>query len=217
MRWRIFAVLGLGRFGSSVARELSEIGYEVVAVDKDSERVQDVADVVVQAVQADTTDERALEKMGIKNVDVAIVSIGQDVQASILTTLQLKSMGVKKVWAKAQNELHGRVLEKVGADRVVYPERDMGVRVAHSLVSVNLLDYIEVAPDYSIAETIVPQRFANKTLGEIDLRKNYGINVLVVKRGEGLNISPGATDMLMEGDVLIVIGPRNQLDRLQVD
>jgi len=217
VRWRIFAVLGLGRFGSSVARELSEIGYEVVAVDKDSERVQDVADVVVQAVQADTTDERALEKMGIKNVDVAIVSIGQDVQASILTTLQLKSMGVKKVWAKAQNELHGRVLEKVGADRVVYPERDMGVRVAHSLVSVNLLDYIEVAPDYSIAETIVPQRFANKTLGEIDLRKNYGINVLVVKRGEGLNISPGATDMLMEGDVLIVIGPRNQLDRLQVD
>ncbi|MDD2628862.1 MAG: TrkA family potassium uptake protein [Limnochordia bacterium] len=217
MRRRIFAVLGLGRFGSSVARELSEIGYEVVAVDKDSERVQDVADVVVQAVQADTTDERALEKMGIKNVDVAIVSIGQDVQASILTTLQLKSMGVKKVWAKAQNELHGRVLEKVGADRVVYPERDMGVRVAHSLVSVNLLDYIEVAPDYSIAETIVPQRFANKTLGEIDLRKNYGINVLVVKRGEGLNISPGATDMLMEGDVLIVIGPRNQLDRLQVD
>jgi trk system potassium uptake protein TrkA len=217
VRRRIFAVLGLGRFGSSVARELSEIGYEVVAVDKDSERVQDVADVVVQAVQADTTDERALEKMGIKNVDVAIVSIGQDVQASILTTLQLKSMGVKKVWAKAQNELHGRVLEKVGADRVVYPERDMGVRVAHSLVSVNLLDYIEVAPDYSIAETIVPQRFANKTLGEIDLRKNYGINVLVVKRGEGLNISPGATDMLMEGDVLIVIGPRNQLDRLQVD
>lgn len=217
MRWRIFAVLGLGRFGSSVARELSEIGYEVVAVDKDSERVQDVADVVVQAVQADTTDERALEKIGIKNVDVAIVSIGQDVQASILTTLQLKSMGVKRVWAKAQNELHGRVLEKVGADRVVYPERDMGVRVAHSLVSVNLLDYIEVAPDYSIAETIVPQRFANKTLGEIDLRKNYGINVLVVKRGEGLNISPGATDMLMEGDVLIVIGPRDQLDRLQVD
>lgn len=217
MRRRIFAVLGLGRFGSSVARELSEIGYEVVAVDKDSERVQDVTDVVVQAVQADTTDERALEKIGIKNVDVAIVSIGQDVQASILTTLQLKSMGVKKVWAKAQNELHGRVLDKVGADRVVYPERDMGVRVAHSLVSVNLLDYIEVAPDYSIAETIVPQRFANKTLGEIDLRKNYGINVLVVKRGEGLNISPGATDMLMEGDVLIVIGPRNQLDRLQVD
>ncbi|HHV43369.1 MAG TPA: TrkA family potassium uptake protein [Firmicutes bacterium] len=212
-----FAVLGLGRFGTSVAQELSERGYEVIAVDKDPERVANIADRVVKAVEADTTDERALDAIGVRNVDVAIVAIGQDIQASILTTLLLKNIGVQRVWAKAQNHLHGTVLEKVGADRVVFPERDMGVRVAQALVSVNLLDYMEIAPEYHIAETIVPPRFDNKTLGEIDLRKKYGITVLVVKRGDEVNISPGGTDRLFAGDILVVIGSRKQLERFQRD
>lgn len=210
-----FAVIGLGRFGSSVARTLAQAGAEVLAIDSEEERVQELAPIVTHAVQADATDEEALKALGVRNVDVAVVSIGQDMQASIMATLILKELGVKTIVAKALNDLHGKVLAKVGADRVVYPERDMGMRVAHSLISGNFLDYIELAPDYSIVELVAGPEFHHKTLRELGLRARYGINIMAIKRGEEIKVSPGAEDMILEGDVLVAMGEDRQLEKLQ--
>lgn len=212
---KLFAVIGLGRFGSSVAKTLSAMGYEVMAVDNDEMRVQEISHVVTHAVQADATDEDAMRALGVRNADCAVVSIGQNIQASILSTLLLKGLGVPYVAAKAQNELHGRVLDKVGADRVIYPERDMGVRVARNLVSSNLLDYLELSPDYSILETVASQRVVGKTLGELNLRARHGISIIAIRRGSDINLSPGADDVILEGDTLVMMGRIDQLDKLQ--
>src|SRR5690349_13447605 len=144
MKANQFVIVGLGRFGSSIGRELIELGYEVLGVDRDEEKVQELATVLTHTVVADATEEEVLRSIGARNFDCGVVAIGDDIQASILATILLKELGVKKVVAKAVSELHGRVLERMGVDRVIYPERDMGVRLAHQLVSPNLLDYIEI-------------------------------------------------------------------------
>jgi len=211
-----FAVIGLGRFGSSVAAALAKLGYEVLAVDANEERVQEMADVVTQAIAADTTDEEALRAIGVRNFDVAVVAIGQDIQSSILTTLILKELGVPYIVAKAQNELHGKVLGKIGADKVVYPERDMGLRVAHHLISPNILDHIELTPEYSIVEMQVSSEMAGKTLRELDIRAKYHCNVLAVKRENGeMNITPRADEPLLLTDVLVIVGRNDQLNKLE--
>jgi len=211
-----FAVIGLGRFGSSVAATLAKLGYEVLAVDANEERVQEMADLVTQAVAADTTDEDALKAIGVRNFDVAVVAIGQDIQSSILTTLILKELGVPYIVAKAQNELHGKVLSKIGADKVVYPERDMGLRVAHHLISPNILDHIELTPEYSIVEMQVSSEMAGKTLRELDIRAKFHCNVLAVKREDGqMNITPRADEPLLLTDVLVIVGRNDQLNRLE--
>ncbi|MGQ9825271.1 MAG: potassium channel family protein [Desulfotomaculales bacterium] len=201
-----FAVIGLGRFGSSVARTLAQMGYEVLAVDSDDEKVNAVSDEVTYAVQVDAMEEEALKSLGLRNFDVVIVAIGHEVKASILVTVMLKEMGVSKVVAKANDELHGKVLQKVGADVVVFPERDMGVRLAHALVSRNIIDQIRLSSEYSIAEIVVPARFVGKTLEDSALRKKYGVTVLAIRRNEGIIVSPGAGEVLLEGDVLVIIG-----------
>lgn len=213
---RQFAVIGLGRFGTSVAETLTHLGHQVLAIDKDEEKVQHLVGTVTHAVQADVTDETALKALGIRNVDVAVVAIGQDMGSSILATLVLKGLGVKHVIAKAHSELHGKVLEKVGADRVIYPERDMGVRVANNLVSSNILDYIELSPDYGIVETVTPKAFIGKTLRELNLRAKYGINVVAIKgKDEKIRVSPGADDRIQEGDIIVAIGSTETLNRLK--
>ncbi|MGB9904864.1 MAG: potassium channel family protein, partial [Desulfotomaculales bacterium] len=161
---------------------------------------------VTYAVQVDAMEEEALKSLGLRNFDVVIVAIGQEVKASILVTVMLKEMGVSKVVAKANDELHGKVLQKVGADVVVFPERDMGVRLAHALVSRNIIDQIRLSPEYSIAEIVVPARFVGKTLEDSALRKKYGVTVLAIRRNEGIIVSPGAGEVLLEGDVLVIIG-----------
>lgn len=163
MKTQQFAVIGLGRFGSSLAQELMELGYEVLGIDKNEEVVEDISELVTHAVVADATDEEVLRSLGIRNFDCCIVAIGDDIQTSILTAILLKELGVKTVVAKAISVLHGRALDKLGIDRVVYPERDMGIRVAHQLVTPNLLDYIELSNDYSIVEMKVPACLHNKT------------------------------------------------------
>lgn len=210
-----FAVIGLGRFGSSVARTLYSMGYDVLAVDSDEAKVQEMADEVTHAVQADATDEEVLKSLGIRNFDVAVVSIGTDVQASIMATLVLKELGVPYIVAKALNVLHGKVLEKIGADRVVYPERDMGIRVANNLVSANMLDYIELAPGYSIVEFVASREFVGKTLRQLGFRAKYGINIMAIKRGDEIQVSPGAEDKVQENDILIAMGPDEQLEALE--
>jgi len=210
-----YVVIGLGRFGTSVATSLYKMGYEVLALDSSEEKIQAIVNDVTHAVVADATDEAALKALGLGNCDVVVVAIGQDMQASILATLVLKASGVKRVVAKAQNDLHGKVLEKVGADQVIYPERDMGVRVANNLVSTNVLDHIELSEEHTIAEVLVPESFFSKTLGQLNLRARYGLNVLAIKRNEQILISPTADDYLLKGDIIIVLGEKDRLARFQ--
>ncbi|MEW6573519.1 MAG: TrkA family potassium uptake protein [Bacillota bacterium] len=210
-----FAVIGLGRFGTSVAETLTRMGYDVLAADVNGDKVNAVMDVVTHAVQVDALDEHSLKSLGIRNFDVVIVAIGEDVQANILVTVMLKEMGVKTVVAKARTELHGRVLAKVGADKVVFPERDMGVRVARALVAANIVDQIELSPDYSIMELIAPEEFVGKSIGESAIRMKYGVTVLAIRRGQDILISPGARHAIEEGDILVVVGRNDRLSRLE--
>lgn len=210
-----FAVIGLGRFGSSVATYLAKMGYDVLAVDESEERVQDVAHLVTHAVSADSTDEEALRALGIRNFDVVVVAIGQDIQSSILTTLILKDLGVPSIVVKAQSELHGKVLNKIGADKVIFPERDMGLRVAHHLISPNVLEHIELSPDFSIVEMKIPAVMVDKNLKQLDIRAKYNCNVLAVKRNEQMDITPSADEPLKAGDVLVIVGRNDQLTRLE--
>ncbi|WP_040952883.1 potassium channel family protein [Gorillibacterium massiliense] len=210
-----FAVIGMGRFGSSVAQSLCKFGYDVLAVDGDEHRIQEVSQYVTHAVQADTTDENALRALGIRNFDVVVVAIGADVQASILTSLILKDIGVKTLIVKAQDELQGKVLQKIGADKVIFPERDMGQRVAHGLISPNILDYIELSDDYSIVELNASSRLVGQSLRTLDIRAKFGCNVMAIKHGGKMNITPNADDLIREGDVLVVVGRNSDLSKFE--
>lgn len=210
-----FAVIGLGRFGTSVAKTLYALGNDVLAVDSDEDMVQNISDSVTHSVQADGTDENSLRSLGIRNFDVAVVTIGSDLQASVMATLLLKELGVKYIIAKANNELHAKVLYKIGADRVVLPERDMGVRVAHNLVSSNILDYIELSPDYSIAEMVSPKDWHGKNLKQLSVRANYGINVVAIKKDNDINVAPNAEDIIEPGDIVVAIGGAEELSKLE--
>lgn len=210
-----FVVIGCGRFGKSVANKLTELGSEVMVVDRNEEIIQSMSDVVTYAVQADATDENALKSLGIRNFDVAVVTIGGDIQSSILVTLMIKELGVKHIVAKAQNSLHAKVLYRIGADRVVFPEREMGARIAKNLVSDNILDYIELAPDYSIVEVIALEEWVGKSLKELNIRAKYGINVMAVKNGLDINIAVSAEEIIKEGDILVVIGHNDDLDKIE--
>ena len=168
---------------------------------------------VTHAVQGDSTNERP-QTLGITNFDVVVVAIGVDLQASILTSLILKDLGVKYIIAKAQNALHGKVLEKIGVDRVVFPEKDMGIRIARQLAAYNVLDCIDLSPDYSVTEFIAPKKMEGKSLGELGLRARYGINVIAIRSGEKINISPLADYMISKGDLLIALGENKVMEKL---
>lgn len=215
MKSKQFAVIGMGRFGSSVAKSLYNLGYEVLAIDASEQRMQDISGMVTHAVQADSTDEEALRALGIRNFDVVVVAIGQDIQSSILTTLILKDMGVPTLVVKAQNELHGKVLTKIGADKVIFPERDMGLRVAHHLISPNILDFIELSDDYSIIEIRASSSMIGKNLRQLDIRAKYGCNVMALKSGSHMNISPNAEDTIRQEDILVVVGENDKLAQLE--
>jgi trk system potassium uptake protein TrkA len=210
---KTFAVIGLGRFGTSLAITLCRMGHEVLAIDEDEKKVEEIIEFVTHAVQADAKDEQALKELDIKNFDAVIVSIGKE--ASIWVTVMLKEMGVKKVIAKAQTELHGKVLSRVGADKVVFPERDMGERVARALVSDNIMEQITLSPEHSIIEMIAPPKFIGKTLQDIALGREFGVTVLAIRRGKEILISPNAKTEIIEGDLLVIIGRNEQLEKME--
>ena len=210
-----FAVIGLGRFGGSICQELCEEGMDVLAIDKDPDRVNEFKDIASHAVIADTTDEQALKELGIKNVEHVIVAIGDHIQNSILTTLMLKELGIKKVTAKAQNDYHEKILKKIGADFVVHPERDMGRRLAHSIMSSNVLDYLELSDEHSIVEIKAGEKMIGKSLVDLDIRAKYGCNVVAIKRGKDIDVSPTPTDSIEADDILIVIGSDNDISRFE--
>lgn len=209
-----YLVIGLGKFGMSVAKTLYALGNDVMAIDSDENTVQEISDSVTHSVQVDATDEAALRSLGIRNFDVAVIAIGSDIQSSVMITLLVKELGIKYIIAKALSELHAKVLYKIGADRVILPEKDMGVRVAHNLVSTNILDYIEVSPDYSIAEIISLPEWKGYTLRELNIRAKHGINVMAIKRLNDINITPGAEDVIQEGDIIVAIGTSEDLSKL---
>ncbi|MFD2670642.1 potassium channel family protein [Marinicrinis sediminis] len=215
MKYSQFAVIGLGRFGSNLANELVEAGYEVMGIDKNPDKVDDLSDHLTFTVAADTTDDEVLKELGVRNFDCVIVAIGNDIQASIMTAILLKDLGVKTVVAKALGELHGRVLEKIGVDRVIYPEKDMAVRVAHQLVQPNILDFIELSKNYTIAELSAPSRISGKTLGELDTRAKFGCSVVALHKKDDIIVAPSANDVVEEADIMVLIGTIQQIEKLE--
>lgn len=225
---RQFAVIGLGRFGASVAKTLSDKKHQVLAIDADETIVQSLSDSVTQAVCLDATDQKALKAVGIESVDVAVCAIGNDLKASALVTLNLKEIGIKEIVCKAQDEKQKILLERIGATRVVLPEREMGVRVANSLMASKVIEHIELSDDSSIAELIPPKEFVGKSLRDIDVRAKYGLNVIGIKKkvksvskkgeiceAEKINMSPKAEDIIAENDILVVLGSNEYIDKFK--
>ena len=213
-RRRQVAVLGLGRFGSAVARELTRLGHDVLAVDADAKLAQDLADEVSHAAQADITDREALQDLGLAEFDTAIVAVSTHLEVSVLATSLLKRLGVKRIVAKAANELHGSILEEVGAHRVVYPERETGIRLAHSFAAPGVLDYLDVAPGYGLARVPVTGLWDGKSLAELNLRTSCGVTAVLLCRGGRVILDPDGSEVLRAGDALIVAGRDADLERV---
>ncbi|MDW8236925.1 MAG: TrkA family potassium uptake protein [Aquificaceae bacterium] len=203
---KVFGVIGLGRFGFNVAKTLAEGGAEVIACDVDEEKVKQIADIVHQVFILDATDEKALKESGIVNADTVIVSIGENIEASILVTVQLMELGVKEIIAKAVNSLHAKILERLGIRRVIHPERDMAIRLAHSLLVGGFIEEIPIADSYSIFQMLPVARFHGKTLKELDLRRKHDMTVLAIKRGERFIVNPSGDELILSDDILIVLG-----------
>jgi trk system potassium uptake protein TrkA len=211
---KTFGVIGLGRFGYHVARTLAQGGAEVIACDVDEEKVREVSEYVSLAYVLDATDAKALKESGIANVDTAVVSIGENIEASILIVVQLKELGVKEVVAKAITPLHGKVLEKLGVDRVVYPEKEMAIRVAHSLLVGEFIEEIPIGEKHSLFELKAFDFMLGKTLRELDVRRRFGVSVLAIKRGENLIVNPMGDEKVLPGDILVVLGTTEQLSSM---
>ncbi|MFC4386428.1 potassium channel family protein [Gracilibacillus marinus] len=210
-----FVVIGLGSFGSTVCRELHELGHEILAIDHNKDKVAQIMRGCSHAVVADAIDEEALKSFGIRNFDQAIIAIGDNIQSSILCTLILKEMGVRKVWVKAQTAQHHKLLEKIGADRIIHPEEEMGIRIATQLHSDKVIDYIELSEDYSIIELSTPKKIAHKKIRDLYVRERYSCTLLGVKNNHSLNLSPSSDDKIEEGDILIVMGSNQDLKKFE--
>lgn len=209
-----FVVFGVGRFGQSVAKTLADSGCEVLVVDNDADRIQDIAEFVTHAVVTDVTDTEELENLGIRNFDGAIIGIGENLEASVMATILVKEMGVGYILAKANNEMHGKILKKVGADTVIFPEKEMGIRIANNVLMGNFFDAVELSTTFSMMEVEVPAVWAGHSLQELDLRRKYKINVVAIKRKDDLRIDLDPGKPLSKDEILVVIGKNNQLYEL---
>ncbi len=215
------AVIGLGRFGSEAARVLNGHACDVLAIDQDEARVRDVADDVTVALALDAMDEKALREAGVQNCDIAVVSIGESIEASVLVVMLLKELGVPSIIAKAVTDLHAKVLEELGAHKVVQPERDMARRVAHNMINPEFLEHLELSPEYSIVELPAPEFLWEKTIRDSNLRAEYGVSVIaMVRRGAGgperWNVNPSPTDRITKDSALVVLGRNQDVERLRV-
>jgi trk system potassium uptake protein len=213
------AVIGLGNFGYAVAKTLAEKGCQILCIDQSEDRLEQVRDFATHAVQGDATDEKVLREVGVAEADCAVVSLGRDMEASLLVTMALRDVGVKRLVVKAVSPLHGRMLKKLGVDRVVFPEAEMGRRVAENLVSPSILDYLELGEGYGVAEVGAPNAFWGKTLADLALRTAYGVTILAIRRAsEGKDpaivVSPSGAEVIREGDLLVVIGADDSLENL---
>ncbi len=211
-----FAVIGLGSFGSNVAKTLYEKGNEVIAVDDDKEKIEEVKNFVSHAISMDAADKENLQAMGIKDMDVVIVSLGPEMEASILTVLYLNEIGAKRIVAKALTEDHAKILESVGATEVIYPEKDMAIKTALKLSCPNVLEYLPLISGFGIQEIAPPEKFIGKSLKELDLRNKYGIQVIAIREliPEKTTFVPKADFVLKDSDILVIMGEEKQLEKI---
>jgi len=210
-----YVVIGLGLFGQAIARQLCMLGAEVLAIDVRSDLIQQVANDVTHAVVGDAQDKEVLRALGVRDMDCAIVSIGDDLAASVLITMNLMELEVPYIVCKAHDETHRRVLEKLGANRVVIPEQENAQRLGRSLHSHNVLEYIELSEDYGILEIPAPKSWVGKTLKELNVRAKLGLNIIAVESGEKTNVSPSADYQILEGDIMVVLGDNYSLEAVQ--
>ena len=207
------AVLGLGRFGRSLAITLMNLGHDVLGVDSNGEIVEEMSPLLTSCVQADVKDERALKALGLRNFDTVVLSIG-DLQPCIFATMILKEMGVQKVVCKATSDLNAKILSRVGADKVIFPERDMGIRLARSIANADILDYIMLSKTHGMVEMTAPQGWVGKSIRETDARAKHGINIVAIYRQGQMMVTPSSDEKLMAGDAIFVIGNHEQIDKL---
>lgn len=211
-----FAVFGLGRFGGSLVKELAAMNQEILAVDLDPDRVDYYSNYATHAMVASGYDEKTLRGLGVRNIDHAFVSYGEDIQASVLTTMVLKELGIPKVWAKAHDDNHGKILSKIGADRVIHPERDMAKRITHNLYSSKIIDFIELSSSFSIAEIQVTERSIGKHLAKLDLQRQYNVNFVALQRDEETILSFSDEERVKSGDLIVVIGKNEDIERFDL-
>ncbi|MDP4152956.1 MAG: TrkA family potassium uptake protein [Bacillota bacterium] len=216
MYMKSFAVIGLGRFGFNLAKTLFSLGYEVLVIDENEDNVQKISDFVTHAVVGDAKDENVLRSIGIRNFDCVIVAVSNHLESSVLISLMLKEMGVKYVVSKVQSEMHAKVLQKIGVDKIVFPEKDMGMKVAQSLAMNNILDYIELSDTYSIAEVMTPPKWVGKTLRELNVRANHGVNIMAIRHDstKQIDVSPNPDNKLSERDALVIIGSNQDISTI---
>ena len=208
-------VFGLGRFGTAVAYTLSEMGHEVLAVDSHMDAINEISPYVTHAVQLNATDEAAFESLDVGSFDAAVVSIGENIRDSVLISMLCKEAGVKLVVSKANDELHAKVLKKVGVDRVVFAERDMGVRVAKSLIVPHLVDLVNIGGDYALAQITVPESWVDKTLAQLDVRRRWGVSIITVNRNGQVNAALSADTRLLDGDQLLILGLQKDVEKVE--
>lgn len=215
MKNKTFAVIGLDRFGSNLAINLQKQGNEVIGIDADAEKVRRVSDIITHAAIGDPTDEEVLRTLGVRNADVAIVALTDNIQSGVLVTLMLKELGMNNVIAESTSEIHGRILTKVGADKVIYPEKDMGERLAKSLGNTDIMEYIDLSDDYSIMEIRVPKSWAGKSILELNVRANYNINIIAYRGTDGsICISPDPKMPLIAENKLVVVGANENIEKI---
>lgn len=214
---KTFAVIGMGRFGISVAKKLAELGCEVIAIDSDGDKVNEVADYVTKAAQLDAKNEELLRNIGIKNCECAIVAIGDNVMDCVFITLTLKEMGVKKVVCKARDAQHETVLRKVGADMVIIPEQEAGEKIASRLVSRQFIDILRISDEYSIEDMRVPEKWVGKSLADLSVRKKYGVNIVAIKNSlntNDVNITPEPEYRFNDTDIVVLVGRTQDINKL---
>ena len=209
-------VIGLGTFGTIVTKKLFENGQEVLAVDIDQKKVDDMMEYATQTLQADAADEDVLRSLGVRNFDAVIVTVSEDIQTSVLISMMCKEMGAKMVAARAKSELHARLLTRIGVDKVILPEQETADRLAHTLISSSVLDLIEISDEYSIVEIIAPEIWCGKTLMEINMIRNYGLLAIAIRRGGDFHIAPKADDEIRKGDVVSVVGSNENIHRFEI-
>lgn len=211
-----FAVFGLGSFGKSVALTLQSFGCDVIAVDNCYEKIQDIADSVSYAMCGDVTEPEFMKTIGARNLDGAVIAVSENLEAAIMATMISKEMGISYVLVKAMDELQGKILEKVGADSIVYPEIDMGERVAKKLISTEFIDWIELSPDYSLTEKLLPKQWEGKSLAELRVREKYGINVIGILKEDKMDMALDPSKPLQPNDMLFIIGKNSDLERFKL-
>lgn len=217
MKEKSYAVIGLGQFGMTLALTLAKANCDVLAIDDQDENIQDIADKVTYAVRADVREPGVLSALGVQNVDVAVIAVAENMEASITATMQAKELGVPFVMAKAMNSLHGRILSKIGADKVIYPEQSMGMRVARNLLSSGFVDLFELSSDFSVAEFKIPQDWVGKRLIDLGIREKHHINLIGIKQGDYVNVNFKPQEPLPEDCTIIAIGTNADLNKVSED